>query len=85
MFICSNANLMGVQNAGEIPRQLANDFFQKQNGYVMLEVQNGDETYHITKEMLKNGKSYRKDRGSTQKVGRRLYIYLPCNRGCRDL
>lgn len=64
MFICSNANLMIVQNAGEVPRQLANDFLQKQNGYVMLEVQNGDETYHITKEMLKNGKSYRKDRGS---------------------
>ena len=59
MFICSNANLMTLQNVGEVPRQLAYDFLQKQNGYVMLEVQNGDETYHITKEMLKNGKPYR--------------------------
>lgn len=42
MFICSNANLMTLQNVGEVPRQLAYDFLQKQNGYVMLEVQNGD-------------------------------------------
>ena len=46
MFICSNANLMTLQNVGEVPRQLAYDFLQKQNGYVMLEVQNGDETYY---------------------------------------
>ena len=58
MFICSNANLMTLQNVGEVPRQLAYDFLQKQNGYAMLEVQNGDETYHITKEMLENGMSY---------------------------
>lgn len=38
MFICSNANLMTLQNVGEVPRQLAYDFLQKQNGYAMLEV-----------------------------------------------
>lgn len=58
MFICSGANLMVTKDAGDVPRQNAYDFLRKQEGYTIIEVQNADGIYHITKEMLEYGLPY---------------------------